>query len=101
MTNPNVTKRLSFLTGLLKTNNFSIDDIKKIKKAFDFANLKHGTQLRKSGEPYIIHPLETAIFLAEWKMDTDTIITGLLHDVLEDTECSKKEIQEKFGNTVG
>lgn len=101
MTNPNVTKRLSFLTGLLKTNNFSIDDIKKIKKAFDFANLKHGTQLRKSGEPYIIHPLETAIFLAEWKMDTDTIITGLLHDVLEDTECSKKEIQDKFGNTVG
>lgn len=101
MTNPNIQKRLSFLTGILKASNFSSEDIKKVKKAYNFANLKHGTQLRKSGEPYIIHPLETAIFLAEWKMDTDTIVTGLLHDVLEDTECTKEEIQEKFGKDVG
>lgn len=101
MTNANVEKRLLFLTSTLKSFNFTSDNIKLVKKAFNFANLKHGDQLRKSGEPYIIHPLETAIFLAEWKMDTVTIITGLLHDVLEDTNCTKEEIIEKFGNDVG
>lgn len=100
MTNPNIEKRLLFLTSSLKAMNFSSEDIKLIKSAFNFANLKHGTQLRKSGEPYIIHPLETAIFLAEWKMDTPTIIAGLLHDVLEDTSCSKEEIEKKFGKVV-
>lgn len=100
MTNPNIEKRLLYLTGLLKKMEFPSEEIKLVKKAFDFANLKHGSQLRKSGEPYIIHPLETAIFLAEWKMDTPTIITGILHDVLEDTSCSKEEIIEKFGKKV-
>lgn len=65
MTNPNIEKRLLYLTGLLKKMEFPSEEIKLVKKAFDFANLKHGSQLRKSGEPYIIHPLETAIFLAE------------------------------------
>lgn len=100
MTSTNIKKRFLFLTGLLKQNNFTAEQIKLVKKAFEFANLKHGTQLRKSGEPYIIHPLETAIYLAEWKMDVSTIITGLLHDVLEDTDCTKEDIEKRFGKTI-
>lgn len=96
----NLTKRLSFLINSLKQKSFPENEIKLIKKAYDFAYRKHGTQLRKSGEPYIIHPLEVAILLTEWKMDTSTIITGLLHDVLEDTECSDEEITSRFGEKV-
>lgn len=100
MINKNIAKRLLFLTSTLKTLNYSSEDIKKVKKAFSFAEHKHLNQTRKSGEPYIIHPLETAIFLAQWKMDTDTIISGLLHDVLEDTNCTKEEIESKFGTSI-
>ncbi|MDE6893927.1 MAG: HD domain-containing protein, partial [Malacoplasma sp.] len=100
MTNPNIKKRLSKLIGILKNSNNSIDDIKLVKKAYEFAELKHGDQQRKSGEPYIIHPLETAIFLAEWKMDIPTIITGLLHDVLEDTDCTDQEMEKRFGKNI-
>ncbi|MDE7112234.1 MAG: HD domain-containing protein, partial [Malacoplasma sp.] len=100
MTNPNIKKRLSKLIGILKNSNNSIDDIKLVKKAYEFAELKHGDQQRKSGEPYIIHPLETAIFLAEWKMDIPTIITGLLHDVLEDTDCTNQEMEKRFGKNI-
>lgn len=95
-----ITKRLLFLTGILKKMNFTQSDIKLVRKAYDFALRKHGNQLRKSGEPYIVHPLETSIFLAEWKMDIPTIITGLLHDVLEDTECTEQEIESRFGSYV-
>ncbi|BAC44318.1 ppGpp 3'-pyrophosphohydrolase [Malacoplasma penetrans HF-2] len=100
MTTTNIKKRFLFLTGLLKQNNFSADQIKLVKKAFEFANLKHGSQIRKSGEPYMIHPLETAIYLAEWKMDVSTIITGLLHDVLEDTDCTREDMEKRFGKTI-
>lgn len=98
--NTNLAKRWLALTTLLNKMNFSIEEKKKIKKAYEFALRKHGNQIRKSGEPYIIHPLETAIFLTNWKMDTSTIITGLLHDVLEDTETTKEEIEEKFGSDI-
>lgn len=96
----NLIRRLSFLTLQLKKHNFSEKEIKLIKKAYDFAYRKHGTQTRKSGEPYIVHPLEVAITLTEWKMDKDTIITGLLHDVLEDTDCEESEIESRFGSKV-
>ena len=56
--------------------------------------------MRKSGEPYILHPLEAAIFLCEWKMDANTIIAGLLHDVLEDTQTTEKESGDRFGADV-
>lgn len=98
--NTNLSRKFNSLNTILTKMNFSIEEKKKIKKAYEFALRKHGEQLRKSGEPYIIHPLETAIFLAEWKMDTPTIITGLLHDVLEDTDCSEEEISNKFGQNI-
>jgi GTP pyrophosphokinase len=76
------------------------DDITLIEKAYQEAAEAHKEQLRKSGEPYIIHPLCVAIILADLEMDKETIAAGLLHDVVEDTICTKEEIQEKFGADV-
>lgn len=75
-------------------------DIDLVKKAYYFAENAHKEQKRDSGEPYIIHPVEVAEILAELGMDTSTIIAGLLHDVLEDTPCSFKEMSETFNVEV-
>lgn len=72
----------------------------KIKKAFEFSDRYHKGQLRKSGEPYIIHPLQTALILTTLHSDDDTICAGLLHDVVEDTECTKEIIEKEFGESV-
>ena len=74
--------------------------IKEIDAAYEYAKEKHKGQYRKTGEPYIIHPIAVAHILTSIKADKDTIIAALLHDVVEDTETSKKEIEEKFGETV-
>ena len=63
-------------------------DISLIKKAYELADNCHKGQLRKSGEPYICHPLCVAIILAELELDKETIIAGILHDIIEDTACS-------------
>ncbi|MFA6664730.1 MAG: HD domain-containing protein, partial [Lachnospiraceae bacterium] len=68
------------------------DDISLIEKAYHVADLAHHGQLRKSGEPYIIHPLYVAIILADLEMDKETIAAGLLHDVVEDTLFTREEI---------
>ena len=81
-------------------NDYSQKDIADIKKAYETADLLHKTQVRASGEPYIIHPLNVAYTLAEMRADKDTIIAGLLHDTLEDTDISKEEIAENFGVEV-
>lgn len=75
-------------------------DMAVIKKAFDYANHKHDGQKRKSGEPYIIHPLAVAEIVAEIGLDTDAIAASLLHDCLEDTDASFEEISRLFGTTV-
>ena len=67
-------------------------DISLIEKAYELAYNAHKDQKRKSGEPYIIHPLSVAIILADLEMDKETIAAGLLHDVVEDTEMTKEEI---------
>ncbi|SKA59686.1 GTP pyrophosphokinase [Eubacterium uniforme] len=76
------------------------DDISMIEKAYNVAKECHGEQKRKSGEPYIIHPLSTAIILAELELDKETIVAGLLHDVIEDTTMTKEEVTEIFGDDV-
>ena len=76
------------------------DDITLIEKAYKHARDAHEGQLRKSGEPYIIHPLCVGIILADLEMDKETIAAGLLHDVVEDTICTKEEIEESFGSDV-
>ena len=76
------------------------DDISLIEKAYNQAAEAHEGQLRKSGEPYIIHPLCVAIILADLEMDKETIAAGLLHDVVEDTILTKEEIEKEFGADV-
>ena len=72
----------------------------RIRRAFEFISEKHKDQLRKSGEPYIVHPVSVAKILADLNMDATTVIAGLLHDVLEDTEATYEEIKELFGREV-
>lgn len=76
------------------------DDISLIEKAYGIAYNAHKEQVRKSGEPYIIHPLCVAIILADLEMDKETIAAGLLHDVVEDTIMTDEEIVEEFGSDV-
>ena len=76
------------------------DDISLIEKAYKVAYEAHKTQVRKSGEPYIIHPLCVAIILADLELDKETIVAGLLHDVVEDTILTAEEIRKEFGPDV-
>ena len=75
-------------------------DLALVKRAYEYADEKHKGQLRKSGEPYIIHPLAVAEIVAEIGMDTDAIVAALLHDCIEDTDASFEEISRLFGETV-
>ena len=72
-------------------------DHKLILKAFQYANHNHGEQCRRSGEPYIIHPLNVAYILADIGLDDSTICAALLHDVVEDTEVTDQDIRREFG----
>lgn len=76
------------------------DDISMIDKAYATACEAHKDQVRKSGEPYIIHPLCVSIILADLELDKETIIAGLLHDVVEDTIMTNEELNEQFGPDV-
>ncbi len=75
-------------------------DVSMIRKAYELAKSAHGDQCRKSGEPYIIHPLWVGIILAELEMDKETITAGLLHDVVEDTDYTEEDIKREFGEEV-
>lgn len=72
----------------------------ELASAIDLASKKHAGQTRKSGEPYIIHPLSVASILIEWKMDIDTVIAGVLHDTVEDTDTSLDELESLFGRDI-
>ena len=76
------------------------DDISLIEKGYEVARKAHEGQKRKSGEPYIIHPLYVALILADLELDKETITAGLLHDVVEDTIMTKEQIEEEFGSDV-
>lgn len=76
------------------------DDISMIEKAYRVAYQAHEGQLRKSGEPYIIHPVCVCIILAELELDKETIVAGMLHDVVEDTVMSSEELAAEFGDEV-
>ena len=76
------------------------DDISLIEKAYKVAEEAHKNQLRKSGEPYIIHPLNVAIILADLELDKETIVAGILHDVVEDTIMTEEDLKQEFGDDV-
>ena len=74
------------------------DDFSLVERAYQIASDAHKDQKRKSGEPYIIHPLCVAITLAELELDKETIVAGILHDVLEDTECTAEDMEKEYKN---
>ncbi len=88
------------LKKILTEQNRSEADILEIDKAFDFARRLHEGQYRVSEEPYIIHPIQVAIILAELRVDKNTVIAALLHDILEDTDTKPEEIKNLFGEDV-
>ena len=85
--------RQEFLEEILEVNPKY--DIELIGRAYDVAAKMHEGQLRKSGEPYLIHPIAVVKILAELGMDEDTLVAGLLHDVVEDTEYTKEQLVEE------
>lgn len=90
---------LERLIKRIKKNNLEID-IEKVTQAYILANESHIGQKRKSGEDYILHPVEVAEILVDMRMDTDTIVAGLLHDVVEDTLITLPDIEYTFGKDV-
>ncbi len=81
-------------------NYTDVDESEKLRNAFIFAYKAHGAQLRRTGEPYIIHPLATTEILTELEVDTDTLVAALLHDTVEDTDVNLGLIEELFGDEV-
>src|SRR5579875_2277919 len=75
-------------------------DLEKIRRAFELANWAHRGVLRRSGEPYILHPLEVALLLADMRIDADGIAAALLHDVVEDTDYTLDDLSEQFGPAI-
>lgn len=75
-------------------------DTKIITRAYEYAKSHHGDQLRKSGEPYIIHPLQVAYILANLELDESTICAALLHDVAEDTDVTIKDLAKEFSEEI-
>ena len=75
-------------------------NVKLVQKAYDFASKNHEGQLRKSGEPYIIHPLNVAYILVTAELDEPTICAALLHDVVEDTKITHQDVINEFGQEI-
>ncbi len=75
-------------------------DLDRIEEAYRFSDAAHQGQFRKSGEPYILHPVAVAEILSQWQLDGQTMVAALLHDVVEDTDVSKEDISARFGRPV-
>ena len=88
----------NFKQALIKNDKNFNEDL--FIKAIQVAEKAHQNQFRASGDPYIIHPFEVCKSLIDLKLDTESVITGLLHDVIEDSSIEKKEIKEIFGESI-
>lgn len=84
----------------LASQHYTDDQVVLLDRAIEYASQKHDGQLRKSGEPYIIHPLHVAGTIIDWGMDIDSVIAGVLHDTVEDTDATIEEIEAHFGHDV-
>ena len=89
----------SELESILESSNNNYD-MDKIRKAYKFAEKSHGDQRRESGIPYILHPTSVACIVAELGMDTDSICSALLHDVVEDTPVTFQEVENYSGRML-
>src|SRR6266700_5302332 len=96
---PSVEKQLEKLLATVREARPK-DDLAPIQKAFQYATQFHAGQLRVSGDPYLMHPLAVAQILAGMRMDVVSIVTGLLHDVVEDTTVTPADVQKNFGDEV-
>ena len=100
MTKINEPVTIETILTKVKTYITDKEKIQKIIKAYNLANEKHEGQFRKSGEPYILHPLNVAYILTDIKADTDTLCAALLHDTIEDTDIKLEDLEKEFGHTV-
>ena len=91
---------MKFEELIIKLDYLSEEDLILVKKSYDMASVAHSHQLRDSGELFITHPLAVASILADWKADRNTICAAILHDIVEDTNITLKEIENLFGETV-
>ncbi len=94
-----VEKKFQQLLASVRANRPN-EDVKPIERAYEFCLLHHKGQLRASGEPYVLHPVEVAIVLADMKLDATAIAAGLLHDAVEDTPVTNKDVVREFGEQV-
>lgn len=90
---------LEKLVSATKTSHRKFD-LHLLEEAYEFTKLAHTGQLRKSGEPYLIHPVETALLLVEWGMDQTTVVAGLLHDTAEDGGATYEDLEKLFGTDI-
>ncbi len=103
---PTSQKEMKLLNGRFQqllakvAENRPTDDLEIIRKAYDFSLKHHQGQTRASGEPYLIHPLEVSLVLADMKLDSTAISAGLLHDAIEDTPVTHEDIRREFGDSV-
>lgn len=97
MSNQNLSEKLF---KILEEQNRNQVDVEKIRMAYEFAFRQHEGQYRVSEEPYIIHPLEVAVILADLQSDASTVCAALLHDVLEDTDTTEETLKELFGEEI-
>src|SRR5476651_740063 len=81
-------------------NRFSKAENEQIKHALEFAIAAHGDQKRVAGDPYMTHPIAVAETVADWGLQSEVVVTALLHDVVEDTDVTLKQIEEEFGSKV-
>ncbi|MQQ99311.1 RelA/SpoT family protein [Glaciimonas soli] len=95
----NAVASITHLTAKL-SQYLTPSELKKVKEAYRFSDEKHLGQMRKSGEPYISHPIAVAEICADWKLDAQAIMAALLHDVMEDQDVQKEELIEHFGAPV-
>ena len=93
-------KEFKDLLKKIEENNGKSENLRLIKKAWKFSKLAHTGQKRYSGEPYVVHELQTAKILTSWKLDVDTIVAGLIHDAVEDGAAKLSDIRKGFGEEV-
>src|SRR5881396_2596900 len=92
---------IRFETLLEKVRSYSPEaDLELLRRAYVFSALEHKGQVRHSGEPYLVHPLEVADLLADMKLDVVAVAAGLLHDIVEDTQTPIERIQDLFGKDI-
>ena len=95
-----VTPESRFALLVEKTSYLDDAAAEKLKRAYEYASTAHKGVKRKSGEPYIIHPIEVALILSDLRMDVDTLCAALLHDTIEDTDTTAVALEEQFGAQV-